>query len=189
MKNEEKHVAILMDPPWPERGGGKIKRGADRHYKVITKKEHIRDVIIESGVWNPADDSHLYLWVTNTYLEWGLWLIKELGFVYKTNFPWTKKSMGIGQYARGQHEILLFATKGRGFSAKTDDRSVSSGILFDQPRVRDAMTGKIVHSAKPPKQYELIDRRTIPGPRLEMFARVKHSDAWDVWGLEAPLIP
>jgi len=22
----------LIDPPWPEQGGGKIKRGADRHY-------------------------------------------------------------------------------------------------------------------------------------------------------------
>ena len=24
-----------MDPPWLERGGGKIKRGADRHYPVL----------------------------------------------------------------------------------------------------------------------------------------------------------
>src|SRR5690606_18201505 len=24
-----------MDPPWPERGGGKSKRGADRHYPLL----------------------------------------------------------------------------------------------------------------------------------------------------------
>lgn len=181
------YVATLLDPPWPERGGGKIKRGADRHYKVITKKEHIRDVILGSGVWNPAQNSHLYMWTTNTYLPWALWIIGELGFAYKTNFPWTKLGRaGIGQYARGQHEILLFATRGKGYAAKTDARDIGSGFLFQQARVKDALTGKVIHSAKPPKQYELIDRRTIAGPRLEMFARVKHSDAWDVWGIEAP---
>lgn len=35
---------VVMDPPWNERGGGKIKRGADRHYPVM-KKEAILDVI------------------------------------------------------------------------------------------------------------------------------------------------
>lgn len=25
---------IYADPPWMERGGGKIKRGADRHYRI-----------------------------------------------------------------------------------------------------------------------------------------------------------
>lgn len=27
---------ILIDAPWPERGGGKIKRGADRHYPLMS---------------------------------------------------------------------------------------------------------------------------------------------------------
>lgn len=27
-----KYKTIYMDPPWAEQGGGKIKRGADRHY-------------------------------------------------------------------------------------------------------------------------------------------------------------
>lgn len=34
----EPYGTILVDPPWPERGGGKIKRGADRHYSVLTRK-------------------------------------------------------------------------------------------------------------------------------------------------------
>ena len=186
----KQYVAILMDPPWPERGGGRVKRGADRHYEVIRRKEHIRDVVLGSGVWNPAPDCHLYLWTTNTYLPWALWLIEALGFQYKTNFPWTKPGRaGIGQYARGQHELLLFATRGSGYAVRTEARDVGSGYLFQQPRVRDAWTGKVVHSAKPPRQYELIQRRTAPGPRLEVFARGQHSAEWDVWGLEAPAPP
>ena len=27
------YKTIYIDPPWEENGGGKIKRGADRHYK------------------------------------------------------------------------------------------------------------------------------------------------------------
>lgn len=27
------YSCILMDPPWNETGGGRIKRGADRHYQ------------------------------------------------------------------------------------------------------------------------------------------------------------
>jgi N6-adenosine-specific RNA methylase IME4 len=182
-----KYVAVLLDPPWPESGGGKVKRGADRHYRLVKTKQQIRDVILWSGVWTPADNAHMYLWATNNYLSWALWLIEELGFVYKTNFPWVKPGRpGIGQYARGQHELLLFATRGSGFAVRTDDRSVRTDALVGVPRVTDAVTGKIIHSAKPPQVYDLIDARTVPGPRLEMFARTRHSDAWDVWGDEAP---
>lgn len=31
----KQYGTILADPPWPERGGGKIKRGADRHYPLM----------------------------------------------------------------------------------------------------------------------------------------------------------
>lgn len=183
----KEYVAIMADPPWPERGGGKVKRGSDRHYALISKKEHIAEAMLSSGVFTPAENCHLYLWVTNTYLPWGLWLIDALGFSYKTNFPWVKPGRpGLGQYARGQHEVLLFAVKGKGYAVKTDDRTIRSDYLVGAPRVTSAETGKIVHSAKPVEAYQLVDARTVPGPRLEMFARVKHSDAWDVWGLEAP---
>ena len=33
-----------MDPPWEEKGGGKSKRGADRHYPVLEKHE----IVLES---------------------------------------------------------------------------------------------------------------------------------------------
>jgi hypothetical protein len=29
------YSTILMDPPWNETGGGKIKRGADKHYPLV----------------------------------------------------------------------------------------------------------------------------------------------------------
>lgn len=34
---KNKYKTIYADPPWPEQGGGKIKRGADRHYRGLTE--------------------------------------------------------------------------------------------------------------------------------------------------------
>lgn len=196
----------LMDPPWPEFGGGKIKRGADRHYALIRRKEDIRDVILGSGLWNPADDAHLYMWVTNNYLPWGLWLICELGFEYKTTIVWVKTAKwtvnplaalkelkrlaalvvagqvleafrslirtGIGQYFRGEHELLLFATRGSGYAVKTDRRDLGTVIVAPLGR----------HSAKPEESYELIEARST-GARVEFFCRTPR-DGWSAFGNE-----
>ena len=35
----KKYNTIYADPPWHEQGGGKIKRGADRHYSLMTTEE------------------------------------------------------------------------------------------------------------------------------------------------------
>ena len=36
---ERRYKTIYIDPPWEEKGGGKIKRGADKHYNLMTMKE------------------------------------------------------------------------------------------------------------------------------------------------------
>lgn len=207
----KEYVCILMDPPWAERGGGKCKRGADKHYQVMSTGQILK-AILGSGCFTPAADAHLWMWATNNYLADALWLYEELGFRYVTNFPWVKGSieergdlkvykparMGIGQYARGCHELLLFGVRGSGFAASSTypnghpsagkmRKDVRSDWLVGVPTVSEE--GKILHSRKPPEQYRLIEARTKAGPRLEMFARTRHSEAWDVWGNEAPLRP
>ncbi|QDP52981.1 MAG: putative modification methylase [Prokaryotic dsDNA virus sp.] len=162
-------ATTLMDPPWKETGGGRIKRGADRHYGLV-KTHDMPRVIMQSGVWCPADDAHLYMWATNNHLSDALWLMDALGFQYKTNIVWTKDRIGLGQYFRGQHELLLFGTRGKGFKVKTDDRTLRSWI--------HAKRGE--HSAKPEQFYELIEARS-EGPYLEMFAR-KSRSGWTSWG-------
>ena len=31
----EPYRCVVIDPPWLERGAGKVKRGADRHYELL----------------------------------------------------------------------------------------------------------------------------------------------------------
>ena len=35
----KKYRTIYADPPWHEKGGGKIKRGADRHYPLMRTED------------------------------------------------------------------------------------------------------------------------------------------------------
>lgn len=170
---------ILIDPPWPERGGGRIKRGADRHYAVVPVRDRPA-VILESDVFSPADDAHLYLWATNNYLPAAIALVGELGFCYKTCITWAKPWAGIGQYFRGQTEQLLFAVRGDGIGIRrrwTERRDLST--LIEAARPCDT-TGKAIHSAKPDDFYERIEAAS-PGPRLEMLAR-RRRRGWTAWG-------
>lgn len=182
----KKFQTILMDPPWPEYGGGKSKRGADRYYKLMNPKK-ILQTINESGVFVPAKDCHLYVWVTNNYLPKGIWLIEELGFRYITCLTWVKPSYGTGQYFRGQTEQLLFGRRGDGLKLRRAARKnfVTLSTLIQAPRRVNA-TGKTIHSAKPLAAYELIENAS-PTPRLDMFARSRRR-GWNSWGdgVDAP---
>lgn len=163
---QDPYRTILMDPPWNERGCGRIKRGADRHYPLL-KPPEILTVILQSGAWRPAPNCHLYCWVTNNHMKEGIWLVEALGFRYITLLTWTKHRFGLGQYFRGQTEHLIFAVKGR-LPAQVKNETT----LINSPRKR--------HSVKPEEAYEKIER-VSPGPRLELFTAVPRP-GWDSWG-------
>jgi N6-adenosine-specific RNA methylase IME4 len=159
---------ILMDPPWKERGGGKSKRGADAHYKLLAKHEII-EVVYQSGYWSPAPQSHMWMWVTDNFLKDGLFVMEAMGFRYVRTAVWPKPHFGLGQYLRGQHEICLFGVKGRQIKLRT--RSESS-LFGDGELIK---TG--VHSKKPEGAYEKIER-VSPGPRVEFFCRKRRPNWW-----------
>lgn len=167
------YQTILIDPPWNEQGGGKIKRGADKHYPIMKTPDIIR-TILQVPQWNQIkENAHLYLWVTNNFLPDGLLVMKALGFTYKTNFVWVKNTIGLGQYFRGQHEICLFGTRGKKPTApRTDNRSLSSVLKANKGQ----------HSAKPESSYDLIEQRSL-GAYMEIFARNNRPE-WFSWGNE-----
>ena len=180
MTERPRYRTLLLDPPWNETGGGRIKRGADRHYALLRTRD-IAGVVRASGFWRPAEHSHLWMWSTNSRLPDALHVGKRLGFEYKTNAVWAKVArgqvqIGLGQYMRGSYELLLFFTRGKGQhpSVWNGHRDVASAMLAARTR----------HSAKPACSYDLIER-VSRGPRVELFARTARS-GWDVWGNEAP---
>lgn len=177
--------SILADPPWFERGGGRIKRGADRHYPLLQDDE-IADTMRACPLWAPARSCHLWLWTTSNHLPAGLAVMDALDFRYVAALAWVKTKdtadperrfqlirHGLGRYFIGCVEYLLFGTRGPTALPVPANR---------QPTA--LMAPRRGHSVKPWEQYAVIEA-TSPGPRLEMFARGPARAGWTTWGLEA----
>ena len=171
------YKTIYADPPWMERGGGKIKRGADKHYPLMSTKD-----IIALPVREIADPEgcHLYLWTTNNFLPDALKVVEAWGFQYVTMITWMKNSIGLGQYYRGMTEHCIFARTRTPLPYKLEDGKRQQGLTgFYSP--------KQAHSAKPDIMRQMIERVSY-GPRIELFAREQH-EGWDVWGNEVQSVP
>lgn len=166
--------AVVLDPPWNERGGG--GRGADCHYPVLTTD---RIVALLRDEWalhkRLAPDAVVFCWVTNNHLFDGRPVLEALGAEYKTMITWSKDSIGLGYYFRGQTEHVLFGVRGkigRPDPADWSSTQLGGGIL-ERPGG---------HSHKPDELLEMIERR-FEGPHLEVFAR-RSRPGWDALGNE-----
>lgn len=169
----KKYHTVYADPPWLERGGGKCKRGADRHYPLMKTSEimAMKPMIDELA----EDDCHLYLWVTNNFLPDGLKVMEAWGFRYVTMITWLKDKAGLGQYYRGITESCLFGVKGKLPYKIGKDGKRRQGVTGFKAVRRE-------HSQKPEKMRDMIMTVSY-GPYLELFAREPHP-GWDVWGDE-----
>lgn len=179
------HGCIVADPPWMERGGGKIKRGADRHYALM-KTQNIANLPVQLC---SKPDAHLWLWCTNNFLEDGLFVMKAWGFRYVSNVAWVKGQygdndfgrrtlklqQGLGQYIRGSHELCLFGVKGKPPYRTIDGKRAQTPSVIIAPRQE--------HSRKPDALLEAAERVSA-GPYLELFRRGQARPGWTAWGLE-----
>ena len=169
-KTNNKYKTIYADPPWNESGGGKIKRGADKHYSLMKTKD-----IIALPVSEIADNNcHLYLWVTNNFLKDGLTVMEAWGFRYVTTITWMKDRIGLGQYYRGMTEHCLFGVKGNLPYKMLDGKRQQGRTGF--------VASKTIHSEKPIEMRQMIETVSYD-PRIELFAR-QLIDGWDCWGNE-----
>ena len=182
-QNSKKYHTIYADPPWHQAGGRGLCRlsteyGSQEHYPLMKTEEIIALASFINEI--AAKDCHLYLWVTNTFLEHGLRVLRAWGFKYKNKIDWLKIGKdgglcyGFGNYLRGCSESCLFGVKGHQPYKKIDGKRVAerSGIISQRR----------AHSEKPDELYQKIERISYP-PYIELFARKKVS-GWDAWGNE-----
>ena len=172
------YQTIVIDPPWryatslpgfgKRRGDGTWERpGSVVPYPTLTVAE-----IAALPIGNlAAKDAHLYLWTTNHHLPTAFGIARAWGFTYSTALVWAKTPRGMsGQPAWNVcTEFVLFCRRG------------SLPALTRQGRNWFAwQRGK--HSAKPPEFLTMVEE-TSPGPRVEVFARVRRP-GWDSIGQE-----
>jgi N6-adenosine-specific RNA methylase IME4 len=136
----KQYGTIYADPPWQYDNQG-TRASTDKHYQTMTVDEIAALPVRELA----ADRAHLHLWTTNAFLFDCRRIMGAWGFEYKSLFVWCKPQMGIGNYWRVSHELLLLGTRGKcGFIA----HDVPSWAEYDRGR----------HSAKP-EQFAISSRR------------------------------
>ncbi len=183
LNNGHKQFAtVLIDPPW--RFVNRTGKMAPEHRRLRRYRTMSFEEITALPIGKLATPKgHLYLWTPNALLAEALGIMREWGFVYKTNLVWYKirkdggpDGRGVGFYFRNVTELLLFGVRG-------SFRTLPPG----RRQVNLIPTQKREHSRKPEEFYDVIERCS-PGPRLELFAR-HHRAGWVQWGNELGKLP
>lgn len=188
-----KFAVIIADPPWeydsPRALVGNGGRGDFRisemtqvdvsaHYKTMSLEE------ICSLQLPAADNSFLFMWITNPFLcdGSGVKVVKAWGFVPKTIITWAKikadafvPSMKTGHWFRSASEHVIFAVRG---ACRRPIDYPALPTWFAAPRG--------AHSVKPDRIHEYAELIAPQGPWLEMFAR-RSRPGWYLWGNEVPV--
>ncbi len=161
---EGEYDLIYCDPPWRYDAQEAPNRSIENQYPTMP----VDDICALKPP--AAKNCALFLWATAPKLKEALAVIEAWGFTYKTHAIWDKQKIGLGYWFRGQHELLLVATRGKASPPEAAKR-ISS--LFSYKR------GK--HSAKPKQVYAMIEAMLPKAKRIELFARDKRK-GWDRWG-------
>jgi len=160
----QKFGCIYADPPW-QYGNQGTRGKTDNHYGTMPLDEIA--ALPVGGL--AADRSHLHLWTTNGFLRPALDLLDRWGFEFKSTFVWVKPQLGIGNYWRCTHEILLLGVRG--------------GLTFPPTGIPSWLEADRTRHSEKPEAVRLLIERVSPGPRLELFARAT-APGWSVWGNE-----
>lgn len=154
---------LYVDPPWIYDNQA-TRASTGNHYDGLTV-DKICALPVPELV---KKDAHLHLWVTNAFLFEAPRIFEAWGFEFRSSFVWVKPQMGIGNYWRNSHEILLTAIRGN--AKRFDNRGLMSWGRFDRTR----------HSAKPEQIRGFIEQASL-GPFLELFGR-RRVEGWTVFG-------
>lgn len=160
-----KYSTIYADPPWKH--ANQASRGAtSNHYPTMTIEEICSEPVAELA----ADDAHLHLWTTSVFLREAFEVIDVWGFRYAySSFVWCKPTLGLGNYFRSSHELILLGIRGQ---LPFRDKGQRSWIEAERTK----------HSRKPGAVREIIEKVSSPC-YLEMYGReAPHSDEWTVYG-------
>jgi N6-adenosine-specific RNA methylase IME4 len=170
---------IYADPPWPYRNQ-RTRAATSNHYPSMTL-DQLCDPNLMPIAQLAAKDAHLHLWTTNSFLLECFRIFYAWGFKYESTFVWVKPSIGLGNYWRNAHELLLTAVRGSAADFSESNRPPSW-----------LKCARSKHSEKPHQMRDMITRWS-PGPRWlswgnqiekDLFSKSKHELVGTLDGLQ-----
>ena len=186
----------LADNPWR----GDIAQGKRSPYPRLSIEEVCAFRLDDGRLVRDAmaDSSILFLWIRDGVISEIPRILKAWGgFKPKHFMVWPKINIGLGQYARPQHELALLCVRG---NFPTPLEALRPSTLIAGPRLiggngfQFALPHDRRQSSKPPRLQEMIEHAypqyfgdgTIESPlALELFART-YRPRWDGQGYEYP---
>ena len=170
-----RYRCIVADPPW-DYGKNKMSgtlgpgSGPMKHNKLHYATMSVDEICALPVPALAEDDSHLYLWTTQTFLRETYRVLDAWGFRQGAILVWAKLPKGVvGTYVCSV-EFCIFARRGN-----LAHKRRQLGTCYQWPR-----SG---HSAKPEAFQDMVES-VSPGPYLELFAR-RQRLGWHSWGNQA----
>jgi N6-adenosine-specific RNA methylase IME4 len=105
--------------------------------------------------------------VTNAFMFEAFKLFAAWGFEFRTTLVWVKPQLGLGNYWRNSHEVMMTAVRN---DSVFNDNSFESVLKCKRG----------AHSAKPEQVRAMIEV-VSNGPFIELFGR-RAVPGWTVWG-------
>lgn len=169
LETSTRYPVIYADPPWEYEHTKTDNRRIDNHYPTMPLSDICAMPVSELA----TPDAVLFLWATSPKLEEALRVVAAWGFTYRTSMVWVKPQIGMGYYARQQHELLLIATRG---SLPVPEPANRPNSVLESPRTE--------HSRKPEEYYGIIESMYPEYERIELFSRNQRR-GWAAWGNQA----
>lgn len=183
----EKFDIIYADPPWHYNGKMQFDRGSTGKETIdLSKKIFISSACFKYPTLKldelkklrvhdiSTNDSLLFMWATNPFLDQAIELGQAWGFTYRTIiFIWNKMVHNPGKYNLSYCEPCLLFKRGR---IPTPRGARNTKQLISVPRKQ--------HSEKPLEVAKNIELMFPHHNRIELFAR-RAMPGWTTWGLEA----
>ena len=165
---------VYADPPWRYKHGTCDPKDAiENKYPTMPLRAICRLPVIEIA----SDHSALFMWTTAPKLGEAMEVIGWWGFELVSGVVWDKLRMGLGYYARIQHEHLLIATRGKPGVPPVNAR-VRSVVRVPHPGI---------HSRKPKVFRTMIENMYPNARRIELFARQRFP-GWEAWGNDPAIL-
>jgi N6-adenosine-specific RNA methylase IME4 len=162
---------ISIDPPWKYEQGESNSYNEDGR-RVANPYPEMTLEQIKALSLPVKDDSVMWLWTTQKFLNDSFSLLEEWGFEHKATMVWDKEQMGMGHWLRMQCEFCLLAVKGNPVWSNTHVRD----ILREKRRE---------HSRKPEEFYKIVNEICV-GDKLDYFSR-ESREGWVNFGNDKEL--
>lgn len=197
---------ITGDPAWKFKdklpGAG---RGAAKNYRVDSEAEIAGVLGVELARLDASLslDAVLFLWRVSSQVPLAYRIARAWGFEDKSELVWIKTRdsgkdhIGMGRTVRNSHETCIIATRGRPLRKSKSIRSwfkapvPTHGASYCGPNgewcvePEEHKRGRIIHSAKPHRFFEIVEELYGRGPYLELFGR-RPRPGWTVTGDQMP---